>query len=186
MAPAPTGRQDHAVQADALPLPPIFLALDANHDGVIDAGEIANAPAALSTLLKDGNTVLYPGDLLGPPPRGGGPGGRGRGGPGPDAQGGFGAPDMGRQGGPGGRRPLAPVFVALDANHDGVIDASEIANAPAALKTLLKNGNTVLHPEDLLGPPPRAGGPGGRGRGGPDGPEGGGPDGPDGPPPGSQ
>ena len=99
-------------------------------------------------------------------------------GPGPGAQGGNGAPPPGRQGGPPGRRPLPPVFAALDANHDGVIDANEIANAPAALKTLLKPGATSLTPEDLLGPPMRMGGPGGRGGfGGPRGP-GGGPGGP--------
>ncbi len=111
-------------------------------------------------------------------------------GPGPAGPGGNGGPPPGRQGGPDGRRPLPPVFLALDANHDGVIDATEIANAPAALKTLLKDGATTLTVEDLLGPPPRRmggpggfGGPGGRGPGGrgPGGPGGGGPGGPGGP-----
>jgi hypothetical protein len=103
-------------------------------------------------------------------------------GPGPGGQGGNGGPPPGRQGGPGARRPLPPVFLALDTNHDGVIDANEIANAPAALKTLLKNGATTLTPEDLLGPPMRRGGPGGfGGPGGPGGPGGRGPGGPDGP-----
>src|SRR5271157_3264198 len=44
---------------------------------------------------------------------------------------------------PGARRhqrPPLPIVTALDTNHDGVIDANEIANAPAALKTLDKNG----------------------------------------------
>lgn len=106
------------------------------------------------------------------------------GGPGPGGQGG---PPPGRQGGPGGRRPPPPVFRALDTNHDGVIDANEIANAPAALKTLLKDGSTTLTMEDLLGPPPprRMGGPGGPG-GGPGGPGGRGPGGPGGPPPDDQ
>ncbi len=97
----------------------------------------------------------------GPPPGGdrpfqpGGPGG-GPGGP----------------GGPGGRRmmPPSPLMEALDANHDGIIDATEIANASAALKTLDKNGDGKLTPDELRpprpqgggrhqGPPPGAGGP---------------------------
>jgi hypothetical protein len=126
-------------------------------------------------------------------------GGPGAGGPppGPQGPGGPGGP-----GGRGGRRPMPPIFRALDANHDGVIDATEMANAPAALKSLLKDGATTLTVEDLMGPPPRRmggpggfggpggpgpGGPGGRGPGGPGGP--GGPDGqnmPPGPPPGDQ
>ena len=41
---------------------------------------------------------------------------------------------QGGPGGPGGprHRPPPPLIGALDANHDGVIDAAEIANAPAA------------------------------------------------------
>jgi hypothetical protein len=53
----------------------------------------------------------------------------------------------------------------LDANHDGVIDADEIANASAALKTLDKNGDGKLTPAEFMGPrPPMRGGerPGGR------------------------
>jgi hypothetical protein len=64
---------------------------------------------------------------------------------------------------------------ALDANHDGIIDSNEIANASAALKTLDKNGDGQLTREEYLGkrpgpPPDEDGGPG---AGGP----------PDGPPP---
>jgi len=66
--------------------------------------------------------------------------------------------DNGPQGGPGGqggpgmgghRPPPSPVIMALDANHDGIIDAAEIANAPAALKTLDKNGDGKLTPDEL-------------------------------------
>lgn len=75
-----------------------------------------------------------------------------------DDQGGPGGP-----GGPGrrGRRPVPPIILALDANHDGVIDADEIANAPAALKTLDKNGDGKLTMDELMPPPPPGrGGPG--------------------------
>ena len=96
----------------------------------------------------------------GPAPREGGPGGDGPRGP-------------GGQGGPGGPRPQPALILALDANHDGVIDADEIANASAALKKLDKNGDGKLTREEYLGP--RPGGPGGPG--GPDGQRGPGKDG---------
>ena len=48
-------------------------------------------------------------------------------------------PPPGGPGGHRGHRPPPPVILALDTNHDGVIDADEIANAVAALKTLDKN-----------------------------------------------
>lgn len=91
--------------------------------------------------------------------------------PGPD---GPGSPPRGGQ---DGRRPAPPVFRALDTNRDGVIDADEIANAPAALKTLLKSGSSTLSVEDLVGPLSRRGhGPGEPGSpGGPDRPHGPGP-----------
>jgi hypothetical protein len=82
------------------------------------------------------------------PPLGGGPEGQGW-------QGGPGGPSgmMGR------RPPPSPLMQALDVNHDGVIDADEIANAPAELKTLDKNGDGKLTQDELRpplppGPPP--------------------------------
>jgi len=56
--------------------------------------------------------------------------------------------------GRGHRPPPNPIFLALDTNHDGVIDADEIANAPAALKTLDKNGDGKLTPDELRPPRP--------------------------------
>jgi hypothetical protein len=62
-------------------------------------------------------------------------------------------------GGPGGQnprghRPPAPAIIrALDANHDGVIDADEIANAVAVLKSLDKNGDGKLTPDEFDGRP---------------------------------
>lgn len=84
--------------------------------------------------------------------------------------------------GPGGMRrpPLPAVVRALDANHDGVVDADEIANASAALKTLDKDGDGKLTMQELMGPRPQ----GGRHPGGPGpGPEG---DGNQAPPPADQ
>jgi len=67
----------------------------------------------------------------------------------------------------GGRRPPeSPVIKALDANGDGVIDASEIANASAALKKLDKNGDGKLTRDEIMPAHQRgkggAGGPGGK------------------------
>lgn len=84
------------------------------------------------------------------PPGGGGPGGPG----GPPKR--------------GGRPPVPAIVAALDANHDGVIDANEIANAPAALKSLDKNGDGKLTPDEFMGPRPQhPGGPGRNGGGNP-------------------
>ena len=115
---------------------PLVMALDVNHDGVIDANEIANASAALKTLDKNGDGQLTEDEYM--PPRPPGAAARHK------------------------RRPPTPAIVkALDANHDGIIDAGEIANAPAALKALDKNGDGVLTRDEFIGPrPPRDDSPG--------------------------
>jgi len=89
-----------------------------------------------------------------------GPGGGQRGGRGP---GGHGGPE-GQ--GMGGHRPPPPIIAVLDANHDGVIDADEIANASKALLKLDKNGDGKLT-QDELRPPRPEGGPEGEGQDGP-------------------
>ena len=138
---------------------PIVLALDTNHDGIIDSNEIANASAALLTLDKNGDGILTTNEYLPPLPK--------------DAP--ADAP-----------RPPTPLIIkALDANGDGVIDANEIANAPAALKSLDKNGDGKLTRDEYLGPrPPRHDGP--EDQNGPgSGLSGGDNNMPDGPPPGA-
>jgi hypothetical protein len=115
---------------------PLVIALDANHDGVIDSNEIANASAALKTLDKNGDGQLTADEYLPALP--------------PNAS--KDAP-----------RPPKPAIVkALDANSDGVIDVNEIANAPAALKTLDQNGDGKLTPGEFIGPRPHLGPPPGQ------------------------
>ncbi len=89
----------------------------------------------------------------------------------PQGPGGGRPPRQGGQGGPGGpgqgggpRMMGGPLMAAIDANKDGTIDEKEIANASAALKTLDKNGDGKLTPEELRPQRPQGqGGPGGQG-----------------------
>jgi len=71
-------------------------------------------------------------------------------------------------GGPGGPPPMDPgrlVLEALDANGDHEIDATEMENAAKALKSLDRNGDGRLSPEDIEGPEGDRGGPGQGNRG---------------------
>lgn len=73
------------------------------------------------------------------------------------------APPPPHEGGPGPagfRPPKPPVEVALDADGDGTISATEIANAAAALAKLDKNNDGQLTVDELRPPRPK-GGPGG-------------------------
>ena len=62
---------------------------------------------------------------------------------------------QGPPGGPGGTPPKPPMESALDVNGDSVISAEEIANAPAALGQLDKNGDGQLTTDELRPPPPQ-------------------------------
>jgi hypothetical protein len=179
------------------PMSPLVRALDVNHDGIISAEEISNAPAELLMLDKNHDGQLTPDEYRPKPPRARGGGDQG---PPPDATGGPG------RGTNGFRPPMLPLLKALDVNGDGIISADEIANAPVELLTLDKNHDGQLTRDEYLPPrPDRAHGghrppPGGQNGNGPDdgqGPppgmdNGGGQDGPpqgpphgqDGPPPG--
>ena len=113
---------------------------------------LALSSSALTITAQDADGA-QPRDL--PPPREAGPGG----GPGPD---GSGAPRR-----MGHRPPPSPLMRVLDANGDGIIDEEEIANAPASLKKLDKNGDAKLTPNELRPPLPP---PGERAPGGPSAP----------------
>jgi len=141
--------------------PPIVAALDANQDGVLDTTEIANASTALTSLDANQDGQISPEEFH---PPGRGRGGR-PGGPGPEGPGGPGGPR--RAGGGGG--PLAGV---LDANQDGTLDATEIANAPAALASLDTDADGQLTPEELHPQHPEGRPEGGPGKGGKRGPRG--------------
>jgi len=112
----------------------------------------------LALIALSASALIVNAQDAGGPPAGGPPPGGDR----PYRQGG--------PGGPGGRRmmPPSPLMEALDANHDGIIDANEIANASAALKTLDKNGDGKLTPDELRPRRPQ----GGERRGPPPGPNG--------------
>ena len=60
-------------------------------------------------------------------------------------------------GGKGHRPPPSPIVTALDLNHDGTIDADEIAKAAASLKTLDKNGDGKLTKDEFRPPRPARG-----------------------------
>jgi len=65
-------------------------------------------------------------------------------------------------GGQGGAMRRIPLMAALDTNSDGTIDATEIEQASKSLKTLDKNNDGKITPEELR-PARPAGGPGGPG-----------------------
>lgn len=58
----------------------------------------------------------------------------------------------------GGKPRMSPIVAVLDVNQDGILDATEIANAANALLALDANGDGQLTAEELR-PAPPAGGP---------------------------
>ena len=135
------------------PVPPLIAVFDTNRDRELSAAEIQAAADVLKKFdrNRDGKITLE--ELRLPPPNGK----RDPKDPPPD------------------KPPVPPLIAALDVDHDGTISAPELADAPESLKTLDKNGDGELSPEELRphGPPPRADGQGGDGR-------------PKGPPPGEE
>jgi Ca2+-binding EF-hand superfamily protein len=157
---------------------PILNAVDVNQDGVLSAAEIANAPAQLRKLDKNGDGKLTR-DEAGLQMQMGRGGGRGRG------EGGRGEGDG------GGDEPPAPAPTAeeltatlmmFDANHNGQLEKSEV---PERMQGMFERGDTnhdgVLTRDEIAklaeANRQQAGGgegrgPGGRGGRGPGGPGG--------------
>lgn len=145
-------------------VPPIVAAIDTNRDGILDATEVGNSAAALGALDTNNDGVLTRDELML------------KGGRGP------GRPDGASEGRPGPGRP--PFVGGLDANEDGTLDATEIANAPTILAALDRNADgsvtrDEMRPEGGRGPGrpegapedrPEGGRPGKRGPGGRPGP----------------
>jgi Ca2+-binding EF-hand superfamily protein len=118
----------------------VLAALDADHDGIISAAEIANSPAALRSLDRNHDGKLSPEEC--------GQGVADSPAESPQVEGKL---DLQFQ----KRARLEfmrfnPVLAALDADHDGESSTSEIQNAAAALKRLDKNGDGKLTQEEVL------------------------------------
>ena len=152
--PPKDGDKDHPEKP---PIPPLVDALDTDHDGIISADEIKAATESLKTLDKNKDGKLTPDEFMGRPPGGPPPGGPKDGGDKKPAERPFpGQKPPGPKDGDGKpqRPPPPPLVGALDADHDGVISADEIADAAKALLTLDKNGDGQLGPGEYMGRPP--------------------------------
>ena len=126
---------------DEVPINPYFRlilvlgALDADHDNVISAAEIANAPAALKKLDKNHDGKLTAEECgLRVPAR-------------------LAADSQFVTRSRLWFMRFHPVLAALDADHNGDISSREIKRAPAALVTLDKNGDGRLTIDELLPDP---------------------------------
>lgn len=126
---------------------PVIRVLDADKDGEISAAEIANAPAALSALDADKDGTVTIAELRPAHPAR-------RGTPPADAPARPARPDGASQPPTDPSRPLDPVMLALDANADHALSASEIANASASLKALDANADGKLTRDELRPLPP--------------------------------
>jgi hypothetical protein len=119
----------------------LVLVLDADHDKVISAAEIAGATAALAALDKNADGQLTKEEFCPPKPR--------------DSKNSK-ARDEGNDK-PSAHRPPPPdpLVKALDVDRDKVISAAELAAAPTELLALDKNGDGQLTKDEFAPPPPK-------------------------------
>ncbi|MFC6646206.1 EF-hand domain-containing protein [Granulicella cerasi] len=109
-----------------------LMLLDKNGDGVLTADEL---PARMQNLMeradanKDGK--ITPDEIRAMARKQGMPAGR---------------TEPGRA---GGMFRMDPILAALDLNHDGILEADEIAAAPKSLLTLDKNADGQLTPDEI-------------------------------------
>lgn len=151
-----------------------FTTLDINGDGVVDAAEIAAAPASLAKLDKNGDGQITSDEVRMAMPQGRGPGGPGRGGPGRGGERSEGETQAAMV------EETVKTLMAFDANGDGKLSRSEL---PDRFQGLFDRGDAnqdgFLTPDEIrkmaaaqAAPPAQAGGgerggPGGRGGDGP-------------------
>lgn len=147
-------------------MPPVMVALDIDKNGSLSANELESASASLKTLDANNDGQLTADELRPQPPR---PDKDGEGRPeGPPPEGGD-RPDRGGRG-EGRPKMKPPVIAVLDADDNQEISADEIAGATAALKSLDKNNDGEVSPEESMPRRPRGAGRGPGGPGGPGGP----------------
>lgn len=129
---------DKKLTAAELParMKPLLAQADTDKDGVLTAAELSayvekqeaeRIKAEQEAQKRQAAQPGFPGEPGREGPRDGRPGG---------------------PGGPGGMR-MSPIAAALDTDKDGILSAEEIAAAPTTLKTLDKNGDGVLTPDEL-------------------------------------
>jgi hypothetical protein len=124
---------------------PIVRALDTDKDRELSAAEITNAPASLRALDKNGDGTVSFDDLRPDRPADA-----------PERPARKQRPDDAGKGerGSGRGRPADPVMLALDADGDRALSATEISNATNSLKALDANSDGKLTPDELRPLPP--------------------------------
>lgn len=122
-------------------------ALDPDHNHELSADEIAQAPAALRSLDRNGDGLVTRDELRPARPEGA----KAR-----PADASPSGEHGGRPPGPptGRGRPVDPVLLALDADGDGQLSAAEIGRATASLLALDLNHDGKLSEEELRPLPP--------------------------------
>ncbi len=118
----------------SLTSPVLFAALDLDHDGVLSSSEQAYAGITLSALDVDGDGVISSAELAGPA-----------------------RTHSSRRTANAAvqtvvYRPVADLnlLIQLDANHDGILQAFELANAASSLRELDSNRDGVLTRSEVL------------------------------------
>jgi hypothetical protein len=120
---------------------PIIRVIDADHNGEISAAELAAAPAAIRTLDTNADGIVSSEELH--PAR-----------PTPPAGTPAVPPDGAMRPRGGHARAADPVMLALDANSDGAVSATEIARAATSLAALDGNKDGKLTMDELRPLPP--------------------------------
>jgi hypothetical protein len=128
---------------------PIVRAIDTDKNGELSAAELDNAPAAIRALDANADGIVTmeefrPARPAGAPERPADATERPAGGPGRKARG----------DGIASAQHIDPVMLALDANKDAALSATETANATASLKALDSNSDGKLTRDELRPLPP--------------------------------